>query len=69
MPDDERSDFLVRHRNAVARAGFDPDYYFIEDRASDCPYYNYYAAERAEPKLIFTLRADMPIQKIERSVK
>ena len=31
-------------------SGFDPDYYFIEDRASDVPYYNYYDAERAEPK-------------------
>ena len=30
--------------------GFDPDYYFIEDRASDVPYYSYYAADRAEPK-------------------
>jgi hypothetical protein len=32
------------------RAGFDPDYYFIEDRASDVPYYNYYSAQENEPK-------------------
>src|SRR6266581_2202460 len=50
MPVAERSDFLSRARECVARAGFEPDYYFIEDRASDVPYYNYYTAEGAEPK-------------------
>ena len=50
MPESERSDFLEAARECVARAGFDPDYYFIEDRASDVPYYNYYTAEGAEPK-------------------
>jgi HD superfamily phosphohydrolase len=34
----------------VARAGFDPAYYFIEDRASDVPYYNFYASNNTEPK-------------------
>jgi hypothetical protein len=32
------------------QAGYDPDYYFIEDRASDVPYYNYYTSAGAEPK-------------------
>lgn len=50
MPDEQKGDFLNAARKAVARAGFDPEYYFIEDRASDVPYYNYYAAEKAEPK-------------------
>jgi len=50
MPVAERAEFLSRARECVARAGFDPDYYFIEDRASDVPYYNYYTAEGAEPK-------------------
>jgi hypothetical protein len=50
MPISERADFLARARECVARAGFDPDYYFIEDRASDVPYYNYYTAEGVEPK-------------------
>ena len=35
---------------AIERAGFNPEYYFIEDRASDVPYYNNYTAEGAEPK-------------------
>jgi len=50
MPEAEKADFLETARDAVRRGGFDPDFYFIEDRASDVPYYNYYAAERAEPK-------------------
>ncbi len=50
MPEGERPAFLQAARDCVARAGYDPDYYFIEDRASDVPYYNYYTAEGAEPK-------------------
>jgi len=50
MPLSERAEFLSKARNAVMRAGFDPDYYFIEDRASDVPYYNYYSAKASEPK-------------------
>jgi hypothetical protein len=50
MPDDERQDFLVAARKVVASAGYDPDYYFIEDQAADIPYYNFYNAEGAEPK-------------------
>jgi HD superfamily phosphohydrolase len=50
MPASERTEFLSTARECVGRAGFDPDYYFIEDRASDVPYYNYYTAEGAEPK-------------------
>jgi hypothetical protein len=49
MPEDERADFLTAARAVVARAGFAPDYYFIEDQAGDVPYYNYYRAD-AEPK-------------------
>ncbi|HET6892767.1 MAG TPA: hypothetical protein VFH31_16805, partial [Pyrinomonadaceae bacterium] len=45
-----RNGFLNAARDCVARAGFDPDYYLIEDRASDVPYYNYYTIEGAEPK-------------------
>jgi HD superfamily phosphohydrolase len=50
MPQDQRAEFLATARQSVEKAGFDPEYYFIEDRASDVPYYNYYAAEKAEPK-------------------
>jgi len=50
MPISKRVEFLSAARNSVVRAGFDPDYYFIEDRASDVPYYNYYSARETEPK-------------------
>ena len=50
MPEAERPGFLSAARECIVRAGYDPDYYFIEDRASDVPYYNYYTAEGAEPK-------------------
>jgi HD superfamily phosphohydrolase len=50
MPVSERAAFLSAAKDCVARAGFDPDYYLIEDRASDIPYYNYYKAEGTEPK-------------------
>lgn len=49
MPLDERMDFLKSARQCVENAGFDPDYYFIEDKTSDVPYYNYYT-QGAEPK-------------------
>jgi HD superfamily phosphohydrolase len=50
MPVSERAEFLAAARNSVVTAGFDPEYYFIEDRASDVPYYNYYSAKETEPK-------------------
>lgn len=50
MPVSERAQFLAAAREHVASIGYDPDYYFIEDRASDVPYYNYYTASGTEPK-------------------
>ncbi|PYS52864.1 MAG: phosphohydrolase [Acidobacteria bacterium] len=50
MPQAERADFLRAAREMVQRAGYEPEYYFIEDHAGDVPYYNYYTAEVAEPK-------------------
>jgi HD superfamily phosphohydrolase len=50
MPAAERKDFLSAARAVVEKGGFDPEYYFIEDRASDVPYYSYYTAEGVEPR-------------------
>lgn len=50
MPQSERAEFISEARELVARAGYQPDYYFIEDHAGDVPYYNYYTAEGVEPK-------------------
>ncbi|MGQ0760927.1 MAG: HD domain-containing protein [Acidobacteriota bacterium] len=50
MPEDERSDFIEAARDVVVRAGFAADYYFVEDRATDVPYYGYYTGEGAEER-------------------
>ncbi len=50
MPSDERADFLSAARAAVEQAGFAAEYYFIEDRASDVPYYGYYTPDGVEPR-------------------
>ncbi len=49
MPEEEKENFLHKARKAVEDDGFDPDYYFIEDRAGDIPHY-FYAADEANPK-------------------
>lgn len=48
MPVDERGDFIAAARDVVTHAGFDAEYYFIEDRATDVPYYGYYTGEGEE---------------------
>ncbi len=45
MPDGERAEFIAKARQCVAALGYDPDYYLIEDRAADIPYYSYYRPE------------------------
>jgi HD superfamily phosphohydrolase len=50
MRQDQQAEFLTGARQRVERAGFVPDYYFIEDRASDVPYYSYYHTAKSEPK-------------------
>ena len=50
MPLAERKEFLDAARDVVLKGGFLPEYYFIEDRASDVPYYGYYTPEGVEPR-------------------
>ncbi|MEP7076632.1 MAG: HD domain-containing protein [Acidobacteriota bacterium] len=49
MPASDRSDFVASARQIVADGGFDPEYYFIEDGASQAAYY-FYTRETSEPK-------------------
>jgi uncharacterized protein len=49
MPDEERENFLEKTREIVEKSGFDTNYYFIEDRAGDVPYY-FYTKAADEPK-------------------
>jgi HD superfamily phosphohydrolase len=37
-----RAEFVAAARAKVRERGFDPDYYLVEDRAADIPYYSYY---------------------------
>jgi hypothetical protein len=45
VKDEERAAFVAAARAKVAALGFAPDYYLIEDRAADIPYYSYYRPE------------------------
>lgn len=49
MPDSSRAEFIATARQIVADAGFDPDYYFYEDRAENVPY-GFYGHGEANPK-------------------
>ncbi len=53
MPEDDRPGFVVEARRIVERAGYDPEYYFVEDKAGDAPY-SFYSRDPSKPKdLIF----------------
>jgi HD superfamily phosphohydrolase len=49
MPVSERDEFLAKARLAIEKAGYDPVYYFVEDRSGDVPYY-FYTKDSADPK-------------------
>jgi HD superfamily phosphohydrolase len=49
MPVTETPGFVDAARNAVAAAGYDPDYYFVEDEAGNAPY-AFYSKENASAK-------------------
>ncbi len=53
MPDDEREEFLIKVRETVESAGFDSNFYYAEDTASDVPYYFYTKETTAPNKLIY----------------
>jgi HD superfamily phosphohydrolase len=53
MPEGERPGFVGAARALVAAAGFDPEYYFVEDEATNIPY-SFYTKQDADLKdLIF----------------
>lgn len=53
MPEAERTGFIEAARQIVADAGFDPEYYFVEDKAGNAPY-SFYSKDTSDPKnLIF----------------
>ncbi len=52
MPEGERAEFIAASREIVARAGFDTDYYFVEDETGSAPY-SFYASGEDAKNLIF----------------
>jgi HD superfamily phosphohydrolase len=53
MPEPDRGEFLLAAREEVRAAGLDPEFYCIEDKAGDVPYY-FYTRDPEQPKnLIF----------------
>lgn len=53
MPETERNEFVVEARRIVENAGFDPEYYFVDDTGGDAPYYFYTRDSAAAKDLIF----------------
>ncbi len=49
MPETDRPGFVAESRQIVADAGFDPDYYFVEDKAGNASY-SFYAKDTSDPK-------------------
>ncbi|MBK7394360.1 MAG: HD domain-containing protein [Chloracidobacterium sp.] len=49
MPETERSAFIAASRQLVVNAGFDPDFYFVEDSAGNVPY-SFYSKDASDPK-------------------
>ncbi len=53
MPEDRRESFLRQSRDLVKAAGFDPEFYFIEDKAGDVAHYFYARDDSNSKDLIF----------------
>jgi uncharacterized protein len=49
MPEDARAKFVAAARKVVENAGFDPEYYFIEDSAGNAPY-SFYSKDAGRAK-------------------
>ncbi len=52
--------FWSRAEEVVIRAGFDPAYYLIMDRAADVPYYGYYSPVGVDPKSLIYIETGGP---------
>lgn len=49
MPQNERAEFLANVKQTVESAGYDPEYYFVEDKAGNVSYY-FYTSDGDDPK-------------------
>ncbi|HEY7544441.1 MAG TPA: HD domain-containing protein, partial [Blastocatellia bacterium] len=58
--EDRSEEFVTRASEIVSRAGFDPEYYLIMDRASDVPYYGYYSPVGVDRENLIYIETDGP---------
>lgn len=56
--------FLARAKDVVSNSGYDPEYYFIMDRAADVPYYGYYSPKGSAPESLIYIEDDGPQSEI-----
>ncbi len=49
MPHETHQGFVSEAQSVIAENGFDPTYYFVEDKAGDIPHY-FYATDQSKPK-------------------
>jgi HD superfamily phosphohydrolase len=61
---EREQEFAEGVRAIVARAGYDPDYYFVRDSASDIPYYGYYAPQGSAAKANIYVESSGPAREI-----
>jgi hypothetical protein len=54
MPADQRQAFVDNVRNVVEKSGFDPTYYFVEDKAGDVDHY-FYTSDPSNPKNLISV--------------
>ena len=52
--------FLSLAEQVIRRAGFDPEYYLVLDRAADVPYYGYYSPVGVDPKSLIYIETGGP---------
>ena len=57
---EEGKRFWEQAEKVVRRAGFDPAYYLVLDRATDVPYYGYYSPIGIDPKSLIYIESGWP---------
>ncbi|HYV07155.1 MAG TPA: HD domain-containing protein [Blastocatellia bacterium] len=57
LPGDLFDQFWRRAQECVRRAGFEPEYYLLMDRAADVPYYGYYSPASIDPSGLIYVEA------------
>jgi len=59
VPDERREEFIGACRDVVAKAGFDPAYYLVEDRAGNAPY-SFYSNDSSDVKNLIFVEYGVP---------